>query len=62
MNTALVLFIYNRLDNLRKIITKIRKVKPKIIFIFTDRPKIKKHTCFVSHLKLRYLEKSSVLN
>lgn len=44
MNTALVLFIYNRLDNLRKIITKIRKVKPKIIFIFTDRPKIKKHT------------------
>ena len=39
MNTPLVLFIYNRPKNVKKIILNIRKIKPKKIFVFADGPK-----------------------
>lgn len=42
MNTPLVLFVYNRPENVNKIISKLKDIKPKKIFVFADGPKNEK--------------------
>ena len=42
MNTPLVLFVYNRPENINKIISKLKDIKPKKIFVFADGPKNEK--------------------
>ena len=42
MNTPLVLFVYNRPENVNKIISKLKSIKPEEIFVFADGPKNEK--------------------